>query len=84
MARIPTPIPKSLVRLTKRAFTGRTLDTIWKAGVLVLLFVVGLGFLAAGPVGYLVGGIILATLLDDAVRNAVRDLWNRNFWVFRP
>ncbi len=83
MARIPTPIPKSLVQRTKRAFSGRALDTLWKLGVLVFLFIVGIALLSAGIVGYLVGGIVLATLFDEAVRNAVSDLWNRNFWVFR-
>ncbi len=83
MARIPTPIPESLVRLTKRAFTGRWADTLWKLGVLVFLFAIGLALLSAGVVGAIVGGIVLGTLLNDTVRSGVSDLWNRNFWVFR-
>jgi hypothetical protein len=83
MARIPTPIPKSLVRLTRRAFSGRVLETLWKLGVLVVLVVVGLGLYAAGTIGVLVGGVILASLITEPVQNAVSDLWNRNFWVFR-
>lgn len=83
MVRIPTPIPKSLARLFKQAFRGALSETIWKLAVLVVLFVVGIALYAAGTVGYLVGGVILASLITEPVQNAISDLWNRNFWVFK-
>lgn len=84
MARIPTPVPRSLVERLIKAFRGRWTDTIWKAFVLVLFLGVGVGLAAAGPIGYVVAGIILGSLLTDVVQNAIADVWNRNFWVFTP
>ncbi len=83
MARIPTPVPKSLVKRTRRAFDGPLGDTLWKAGVSALFLTIAYILALAGPVGLLVGGIVLGSLLDDTVRSAVSDVWNRNFWVFR-
>lgn len=84
MVRIPTPIPKSLVSIIRRAFRGPWTDTLWKAFVSVLFLTVGVALVFIGPIGYLVGGIVLGSLLTDTVRSTVSDVWNRNFWAFKP
>jgi hypothetical protein len=85
MARIPTPIPESVVKDTKRFFSGGWGDTLWKAfvvvvGGLLLAFILALnpGFFVAALVG-----MVLSVVFSDNIRAFVSDVWTRNFWVWR-
>ncbi|MUV87022.1 hypothetical protein GJ631_10695 [Natronomonas sp. CBA1123] len=85
MARIPTPIPESVVKDTKRFFAGGWGDILWKAfvvvvGGLLLAFILALnpGFFVAALVG-----MVLSVVFSDNIRAFVSDVWNRNFWVWR-
>ncbi|QCW05232.1 hypothetical protein [Natrinema pallidum] len=83
MVRIPTLIPKTLVRLTRQALSGTVLDTLWRLFVVALLAVAAYALASLGMFGAAISGVILGTLVTEPAQNAVRDVWNRNFWVFR-
>ncbi|PCR88692.1 hypothetical protein CP557_21935 [Natrinema ejinorense] len=83
MVSIPTPIPKTLVRVVRRGFSGSVLDILWKLGVVTVLVMAAYALALLGVVGAAISGVILASLVTEPVRNAIRDVWNRNFWVFR-
>lgn len=77
---IPTPIPKSLVRMVRQAHKGSWLLTVWRAFLVLLVFlaaivVVGIG----GPVAGVIAFLLISALISDAVRDVVSDLWNANF-----
>lgn len=85
MARIPTPIPESVGRGIRSIFMGPVLEVAWRLLVVALLLavayllVVGFGGFGAA----FVAGAILSALLSENIREAVSDVWNRNFWVWR-
>lgn len=83
MVSIPTPIPKTLVRVTKRAFRGAAFDIIWKLFVATILILAAYSLAMLGVVGAAISGVILASLFTEPVRRSIVDVWNRNFWVFR-
>jgi hypothetical protein len=86
MARIPTPIPESVVGDVKRFFSGTVVDVLWKTFVVVVGTVVLGGILALNP-GFFVAalvGMILSVVFSDNIRAAVSDIWHRDFWVFKP
>lgn len=80
---IPTPVPRTLIRLIKRGFTGALGDTLWKLTVVGVLLLAAYVLASLGVVGGAISGVILGTLVAEPVRKAVADVWNRNFWVFR-
>jgi len=80
---IPTPLPRTIVRLVKRGLRGSLGDTVWKLFVIMLLLAAGYVLASLGVLGAAISGVILATLLTKPVRKTVLDIWNRNFWVFR-
>jgi hypothetical protein len=85
MARIPTPIPESVVKDTKRFFSGTVVDVLWKLSVVVFGSLLLGGILALNP-GFFVAalvGMILSVVFSDNIRAVVRDIWHRNFWVWR-
>lgn len=83
MVSIPTPIPKSLVRAKKGILSGPVIDTVWKLFIATLFLIVGIALAAAGPLGIVVAGLLLGSLLNETVNQAIADIWNRNFWVFK-
>ncbi|WP_373190028.1 hypothetical protein [Halolamina sp.] len=84
MARIPTPAPESLMDRLTRTIGGRPLDLVWAISVTVVLVGIGIALVAAGGVvGAAIGAAALATVFNDAVREAITDIYARNFWVWR-
>jgi ABC-type nitrate/sulfonate/bicarbonate transport system permease component len=85
MARVPTPIPESVVEDTKRFFSGGVADVLWKVFV-VAVGTVLLGLILALNPGFFVAalvGMVLSVVFSDNIRAFVSDVWNRNFWVWR-
>lgn len=81
MSRIPTPIPKSLVAATERAFSGSNVDLVWKSLIVLVLLALGVALASAGPVGIVVSGLLLGSLLNGTVRDIIVDVWNREFYA---
>lgn len=82
MVSIPTPVPKTLVRTTRRLFSGAALDTLWKLFVVAVLVLLASMLAMMGVIGGAVAGVIIGSLISETVRKAIKDVWNRNFWVF--
>jgi len=74
------PIPKTIVDAVRRETTGSWLDTLWKAGILLLLLVLVVTLTQLGIVGGVIAFIIISSLVSDGVRSVVEDLWHRRFW----
>ena len=84
MARIPTPAPESAVGRLKRTLGGPPTDIIW--AIFVTLVLTGIGILlvvAGGALGAAVGAVAIASIYNDAIRAAVRDIYARDVWVWR-
>lgn len=84
MARVPTPVPKSIARSAKRLFSGTVLDVLWKLFVIAaLLTAVALMAYSGGFFLAFLAGAILSALVTDDITQFVRDVWHRNFWIWR-
>lgn len=84
MARIPTPAPESTVERLKQTLGGRPADIVWAIFVTLVLTGIGVGLvLAGGALGAAVGAVAIATIYNDAIREAVIDVYARDFWVWR-
>lgn len=84
MASIWTPAPESTVKRLKQTMGGRPADIVWAIFVTALLITLGILLVAVGGVaGAAVGAIALASVFSEAVREAIRDVYGRNFWVWR-
>ena len=84
MVRVPTPAPESLVDRLKQTIGGRPMDLLWGVFVTLCLVAIGVTLVAsAGAVGAAIGAVALATVFNEAVREAIADVYARNFWVWR-
>jgi len=72
-------IPRTVKQKFGVITSGSIGDTLWKVLVVVVLLTIGLGLVALGPIGAVVGGILIATLVSDDVRAFVDDVWNRRW-----
>lgn len=85
MVKIPTLIPESLVESLGNIWSGSFGDTLWKATIaIVLASFAYLLLVTFGALGGFIGAILLSALIEDDIRAAVVDIWNRDFWVFKP
>lgn len=81
MVSIPTPIPDSVVESFRAVWRGSIGDTIWKVSIVVGLSLLGYVLIVTlGVLGGFVGGILLSSLIEDDIREAVKDVWNRDFY----
>lgn len=84
MAGVPTPAPESAVERLQSVLGGTVADIVWAIFVTLVLTAIGVGLVVAGgPAGALVGAVAIATIYNDAIREAVTDIYARNFWVWR-
>jgi len=83
MVSIPTPVPRTIIRLFRRATSGTLGDILWKTLVVTVLLAAAYALASLGVVGAAISGMVLSTLAAEPVRKTVSDVWNRNFWVFR-
>jgi 4-amino-4-deoxy-L-arabinose transferase-like glycosyltransferase len=72
-------VPQWAKRKYTRLKSGSVGDTLWKLFVLVVIAAVGVGLMATGPVGYLVGGLLITMLVSEDIRALVSDIWNRRW-----
>jgi len=72
-------IPRTVKQKFGAITRGSIGDTLWKLFVVAVLLTIGLGLVALGPIGAVVGGILIATLVSDDVRAFVDDVWNRRW-----
>jgi len=80
MVSVPTPIPKSTWQRLRKAASGRPLDLLWKLLVTVVLLTLIIVTTTLGQVfGPVIAFAVLSALLSDNIRNAVSDLYNRQF-----
>lgn len=83
MARIPTPIPESVAKTASNIARGPLLDAVWWALVTSAILATVVLLLAVSPAfGGIIAGLLVALLIRDDVRAAVRDVYRRDFWVF--
>lgn len=84
MVRIPTPIPRSAAASVKRILMGPVLEVAWRLLVIVLFVALIVALVSIGGfLGPFLAAAILAAFISDDVRAFVRDVWRRDFWVFR-
>ncbi len=80
MVDIPTPIPESFIESLRAVWAGSLGDTLWKLAISVLIITLAVALLFNfGVIGGFVGAILLSALLEDDIRDAVVDVWNRDF-----
>lgn len=80
MARIPLPLPESTWRWISGLTSGPVLDLLWR--VFITAVIVGVAYLlvVASPIiGGAIAGAALGALVSARVRQAVRDLYARDF-----
>lgn len=76
---VPIPIPSSTWSRLK-AILGRSLvDIVWialvTAGILLVFYVL----IAFGPLGYVVAAALAGSLVNERIREAVADVYRRDF-----
>lgn len=85
MARVPTPIPETVVRGVRRFFTGPVVEVLWR-GLVLSAFVTILYVLLLMDPGILLSFVITAVLgvvFSGYLRGIAIDVWRRDFWVFK-
>lgn len=84
MAREIPGVPQHVVDWSVGVFSGRFVDIIWK---LLLLLVGGAVLLAMATSGVFlltfIAGVVIAAFLADDITQTARDIWSRNWWVWR-
>lgn len=84
MTRIPLPIPDSTGTKLVRLVRGPVVDLVWVT--FVTLVITSLAYLlvaVGGVVGGVIAGTALGTVYNDNVRKAIKDIYARDFWVWR-
>ena len=80
---IRTFIPETIPKVFEALLPGSWLDTAWKLLVIVDTVIVGLLLVASGPFGAAIGGILIATIFSERIRQIYVDIYNREFWIWR-
>lgn len=76
---VPLPVPKSVAERFRGGLSGSLLDLLWKLLVTVALLVVVGVTATLGTIGAVIAFGIAGALISKDVRNAVGDLYNRQF-----
>ncbi|MFC7216470.1 hypothetical protein ACFQO4_20640 [Saliphagus sp. GCM10025334] len=84
--RIPTPVPRHLARRGRDLSSDGLFMTLYR--VILVLVVLSSGILAlvvnpSGLVAFFAAGLFLWAFMDDLTATLV-DIWNGDFWVFKP
>lgn len=80
-----TPLTPSLVRIGRGLTSGALRDVLWRLSVLVVGLWLIYKILAAST-GVFVSAIaaaVLSMIISPTARAVARDIWNRNFWIWR-
>lgn len=72
-------IPASLKRILSRATSGTVGDILWKSFLAVVIVTVALGLMLMGPVGGVIGALLITTLVSSDIRAVVADFWHRRW-----
>lgn len=84
MVRIPTGIPQYWHDVVARYWQQSWTDRLWQAFLVIVGGALVVAALSSGIVFVAtVAGIVVSYVLADDVRQTVRDIWRRNFWVWR-
>jgi uncharacterized membrane protein len=83
MVSLRTFIPETIPTVFSGLASGSILDTVWKLLVILLTIVVAFLLVASGPFGAAIGGIVVATLFSERIRQLYGDLYRREFWIWR-
>ncbi|UTF52756.1 hypothetical protein [Natronosalvus rutilus] len=84
--RIPTPVPRHLARRGRDLSSDGLIITVYRVALVVLVVGTGLFALAVNPSGlvaFFAAGVFLWAFMDDLTATLV-DIWNGDFWVFKP
>ena len=80
MARIPIPVPDSTWRWVRGLSSGPIGDLLWRGFVTALIVGLAYVLVVTSPIlGGAIAGGALGTLVSPRVRQAVRDLYARDF-----
>lgn len=84
MARIPTPIPESVATKARSYASEPLLDMLWKLFLVIVGGSILYGAMASGGVLVsAIAGIGIFVFISDDIEQAAKDIWNRNFWVWK-
>lgn len=84
MVRIPTLIPQHWRDVVVRFWHRSLADRLWQLFLVLVGGVIVVAALSSGIVFVAtVAGIVVSIVLADDIRATVRNVWNRNFWVFK-
>lgn len=72
-------IPRSLWADLADFLSGSIVDILWKLFLVVVVGAIVIALASLGVVGAILAFIILASLISDAVRDNLSDLWNRRW-----
>jgi len=72
-------IPRSAKRKLSGFVSGSIGDVLWKLFIVTVVGLMGIGLVLMGPVGAVIGGLLITTLLSDDIRTLVADLWYRRW-----
>lgn len=85
MVRIPTPLPRSLVKWGRALLSGALVVVLWRLALIAaFLFILALAT-AAGPSFFVATllGLVISVLWSDNIRALVLDLWNLDFYSIK-
>jgi len=72
-------VPKSLKALLSRFWRGSPGEILWRLFMVAIIAVIGFGLVTLGPVGAVIGGLLITTLVSNDIRAFVADLWYRRW-----
>jgi len=72
-------VPKSLKALLSRVWRGSPGEILWRLFMVGIIAIIGFGLVTLGPVGAVIGGLLITTLVSDDIRAFVADLWYRRW-----
>lgn len=72
-------IPRSAKQKLGRFTSGSIGNVLWKLFIVSVVGLIGIGLVLMGPVGAVIGGLLITTLVSDDIRTLVADLWYRRW-----
>lgn len=85
MVSIPTGIPQYWKERWDQYWRQALLTRLWQALLVITGALVIYAALSSGVLFIVtVTGIALSVILADDIKQTVTDIWNRNFWVWKP
>jgi len=72
-------VPRTAKEKASSFASGSLADVLWKLLVLAVIGAAGFALVLMGPVGAVIGGLLITTLVSEDIRNLVADMWHRRW-----